>query len=346
MIKNLPRNWLCHGLFAQTDLLAGVLPRSGIHYVAGSDGEHRDAVLADLATAIASDAVTCGLSAPDDGGSRTSLSGFFGLPTGAASGVAAITGKGRAEALSRAVAANAAARGISRPLPIAVMAGYSAEASGFRLHELEQHFRAEHGVGIGLLIVDLALPQGELLALQRPGRAILAVGESAPVALAQGSVVLAVSGGRMTLARPLDGKRWARSFELTTVDGVPVLAPGGEAPVAAIWQAAKPIAAPEPVAKEPQPELPIVSRVALIISRGELAPEVRAKWADAGFTVVQSQDAALPRPGEIVGGKREIVIAAANDDQRIEELRGRVNRLGERAAELGVADVVMIRIAA
>ncbi|RTL81294.1 MAG: hypothetical protein EKK29_18270 [Hyphomicrobiales bacterium] len=196
---------------------------------------------------------------------------------------------------------------------------------------------------MGLIIVDLDLPQGELLALQRPGRAVLSVCEAAPTTLPAESVVLVAGEGRLTLATPADGKPWARSFELTTVDGAPVLVPGGEAPVASIWKP-QPVTVPAPVAKEPQPELPIASKVVVLIGRGEVSADVRSKWTVDGFVVVQRESDALPQPGEIEGGLREIVVAG--EDQRTEELKARATRLHWAAVERGVDSVVTIRVAA
>ncbi|MGJ0505773.1 MAG: hypothetical protein ACR652_01300 [Methylocystis sp.] len=276
---------------------------------------------------------------------RHSLASWFGRNTGGSYGVAIIGGRDKAAAISRAVQANALSRGVGRPIPIAVLPGYSAESFGFRAHELDQFFRAEHGVELGLIIAE-SLPPGELLSLSRR-YTVLAIGDEAPVSLAEGSVVIAVADGRMTAARPASGKPWARAFFLETivVGGVEslVLRPGAELPVANIWKPAP--ADPAPVAvTEPEPEWPIVHRVALVISRGELDPKVRLNWAAKGFTVVESHDAALAGAGDR-DGRTEIVIAAGNDDQRPEEIRGRVNRLGEQARELGVSDRVVIRAA-
>lgn len=351
MMNSIPRDWRIHGVFAQSQFMAGVLPRNGLHFFAGQQGHERDAVLADIATAIASDVVVCGLGAADKAGARSSLAGFFGLATGAACGVAVVTGKGRAEALSRNIAANALARSVSRQLPVAVMglAGTGVDhltGAHARLSELAELFEKERGVELGLVILDgLALPAGEIDAFCRAGRAVLVVSESAPAGVADETVILEIGDGRITAAKTASGETWARELELEVVkvQGVEslVVKPGKAVEPQPIWCAA-PVVAVAPVAKEPEP--PIVSRVALVVSRGELDPKVRMKWAGQGFDVVQSQEAALPQPGELVGGRREIVVAG--EDQLPAELKARVTRLKEDAIRLGVADVVTIRVAA
>jgi hypothetical protein len=348
MMNNIPRDWHVHGRFGQTELLA-VIPRHGLHYLAGKAGKERDAVIADIATATAGDMTICGLSAPDKAGARSSLSGFFGLPTGAATGVAVIASAEHADSLSRNIAANALARGVCRPLPVAVLgiAGVTAQhltGAHARIAELVKWFEAEHGMSMGLVILDLALPAGELLAFQRQGRAVLVAGDAAPAAL--DGVILEVGENRITLAKPAGGEpSWAREFALDVVsiggNDVHVIRPGKPVTPSPVWQATAP-AARKAVA--PEPELPITSKVVLIVSRGELSEEQKARWTDDDYSIVQSQQAALPKPGEIVGGRREIVVAG--DDQLPTELRARATRLEWEATARGVANDIIVRVAA
>lgn len=349
MMNNIPRDWHVHGRFAQTELLA-VIPRHGLHYLAGKAGKERDAVIADIATATASDMTICGLSAPDKTGARSSLSGFFGLPTGAATGAAVIASAEHADSLSRNIAANALVRGINRQLPIAVL-GIAGVGSGHltgahaRMAELAEWMRDEHGLDLGLVIIDLALPHGELLAFRREGRAVLSVCDAAPATV--DGVILEASDGRLTLAKPANGGDvWAREFALDTVmaGGVESLAvkPGKAVEPSPTWKAVASVAR-KVVA--PIPELQIVDRYALIISRGEIGAALRNKWTLQGFEVATNQNAALPKPGMIVGGKREIVIAG-DGDQIPTELKARATRLREEAARRGVDKDVTIRVAA
>jgi len=348
MIKNTVRDWRIHGAFAQTPLLAGVLPRSGLHYLTASDVQAKDAVIADLATAAASDIVAYGLSSPDAAGARSSLSGFFGHPVGSATPVAIITSADRADSLSRAVQANALARGVCRPIPIAVL-GLAGVGSGHltgahaRVAELAEWMQAEHGVSLGLVVLDLALPHGELNAFKRPDRAVLVAGDAAPAAL--DGVIIEVAADRLTVAKPATGEPWAREFalEAVRVEGLDALTvrPGKDVEPSPVWQAAKP-AARKVVA--PTPELPIVDRYALIVSRGELGTALRNKWLLEGYEIVQSEQAALPKVGEIEGGKREIIVAG--EDQLPSELRARATRLEWEAVARGVREDIIVRVAA
>jgi hypothetical protein len=347
MTKSLPREWRIHGQFAQTNLLAGILPRSGVHFLAGPQGHERDALVADVAVAVASDVVTCGLSEPDHNGARSSLSGFFGLNTGAATGVAIITDAKRADSLSRAIAASSLARGVSRPLPIAVLGIKGTDAQALtaahaRIAELQEWMQTD-GVGLGLVIFDLALPHGEDLAFQREGRAVLCVCDVAPAA--PDGVIIELGDNRLTFAKPAQGEPWAREFGLDVVkvqDAEALVArPGKAVEPAPAWRAA-PVAARKVVA--PVPELPVIDRYALIVARGEISTALRDRWTLQGFEVASSQEAALPKPGEIVGGRREIIVAG--EDQRPEELKARATRLKEEAVRRGVANVVTIQVAA
>jgi hypothetical protein len=294
MMKNFPRDWAIHGQFAQTELMAGVLPRHGVHSIVGKSDD-RDAALAELATVIASTPATC------SGASRFGLS-----PSGSASGVAIISGNERADSISRAVATAAMGRGVRNPIPVAVLgvSGVHLEGIHARINELSAWFEAEYGVGLGLVVIDLALSRGELLQFARQGRAALVVGNEA--AAGADGVVVSVEADRLDVAA-----------------------------------AAKPVVR-KAAAKEP--ELPITSKVALIVARGEISTALRNRWTLQGFEVATSQEAALPKPGDIVGGRREIVIAG--EDQRPEELRGRATRLREEAVRRGIDSDVLIRVAA
>jgi hypothetical protein len=110
MMNSFPRDWRIHGHFEQTELMAGVLPRHGVHFLTGANAPAKDAVLADIAVAAASDSISCGLSVPDENGARSSLNEFFGLPSGAATGVAILTNQDKADSLSRSIAAATLAR--------------------------------------------------------------------------------------------------------------------------------------------------------------------------------------------------------------------------------------------
>lgn len=337
--KDSPRGWQVHGDYPAS-AIAGTLPRHSVHYLAGPAGKERTALTVDIAVAAASSVATCGMSTE-----RASLAGFMRQPAGSSIGVAIITPKPCADPMRRAIEANTMARGVRSPVPVAVTGDWRSEASGRMLSELEAFFVKQHGVQIGLIIVDMPLPHGELMSLARADRAVLAVQDEAPVAMQNGGVVLALGDGpRLTALNPVRGEPWSRAFslELVTIGGDEclVVRPGEELlPPVRKPQAAQ---APALVAAQ-EPELPITSRVVLIVSRGEIAPEVRSKWEAMGFEVVQRESAALPRVGQIVLGRREIVVSG--EDQRPEELRARVTRMKEEAMRLGVAGDVLIRAA-
>lgn len=102
--------WTKHGESAQTSLLAGIMPRSSIHFLTGPEKSGRTSIAADIAVAIAAGDVGCGLSAPDKSGVRTSLAGVFGHATGAPAGVAIITEERNVGAIGNAIHAAALER--------------------------------------------------------------------------------------------------------------------------------------------------------------------------------------------------------------------------------------------
>lgn len=300
--------------------------------------------MADLAAAVASDAATCGLSAPDGAEMRASLSGFFRLPTGEMSGVAIITSSARADALSRAIAAATLARGVSKQIPVAVLGTHHVTGAHSRLNELASYFEAEDGVALGLLIINAELTHAELLAFQRQGRAVLAVCAEAPADAA--GVVLEVGDGRLTASKTASGEPWAREFALDVVkvEGVEalVLKPGKAVSPAPVWKAAPPaVIAPVP----PAPEIPITSRTVLFFERGEVPAAERAKWTGQGYAIARGQDDALPAPGQLVGERREIVVVGLGD-HRPEDVESVANQLEQRAVARGVGRDVVIRVAA
>ncbi|CAJ0860374.1 hypothetical protein AMST5_01296 [freshwater sediment metagenome] len=214
-----------------------------------------------------------------------------------------------------------------------------------RLNELAAWFEAEHGVALGLLIIDAELSYIEFHAFQRQGRAVLVVCAEAPADAA--GVVLEVGKSRVTAAKTASGEPWAREFDLeaVTVDGteVRVIKPGKAVSPAPAWRAAAPAVIIAPLAKKPEPK--ITSKVVVIRARGELSQAMRARWAEQDFVIVENSDDALPKPGEIKDGERRLIQVDGIDQNHV-DLLSVANRLRWKAIERGVSNDVVILPAA
>jgi hypothetical protein len=235
MKTNKLRDWRIHGSLAQSALMASVLPRGAVSYVSGEPGDARDAIVASLATAVASDVTICGLS--DE---RASLAGFFHLPAQRAEGVAIVTA-GDAERVSRSIAATALARGIQRPLNIGVLGVKGATATQLtgihaRLAELADHFEE----GVGLVVLDIcSIHQREILQFAQHGRAVLVVGNEAP-ASASGAI-LELASDRLTVSHA--GCQSALKFDPVSASNIDpfvarVVTEGGRSPTGVTTHAA------------------------------------------------------------------------------------------------------------
>jgi hypothetical protein len=185
------RNWRLHGVYEESPLMAGVLPRYGVNFVVGDPGEARDAAIAHLATCVASTPATC------------AGNGRFGLsPSGSASGVAIVTSKDRAETIHQAIADAALARSVGRQLPIGALGIRGASAANLTsahacIAELADWMRAEHSAELGLVILDIALPHKEALEFARAGRSVLVVANEA--AAGADGVVISVEADRLAV---------------------------------------------------------------------------------------------------------------------------------------------------
>jgi hypothetical protein len=62
MTNGVPANCSIHGKPAKTPLLAGIVPRQGVHYLNVANRTVSAPLIADIAIAVASDSTACGLS--------------------------------------------------------------------------------------------------------------------------------------------------------------------------------------------------------------------------------------------------------------------------------------------
>lgn len=330
------------------------LPERGFHYITGPYDDANMAIAAELAVSVAAGDVGGGLSEPDQEGVRHAMGGFFGLPTGAAGGVAILTH--RPAAMERAVEAAARSRGVTAPLPIAFAAprGDSmarALAHGeFRLSAL----REAMGDNLLLVIVDglSASPRSRqdvvrgLTGLEDflACAVVIMAAEPFGVPSAHESSELEVANGVVTF-HPAAGEGWARKFTLDRIrllDGEADAVCPGEA-VAFTPKPAKALKAGKVVASLPEPK--IEQNVILALGGYGLHPGEAKRWP-AGAIFVRSQQDAVAA-ASAVEGLTQIIIVRDHADKavlHIEEgrLRSAIGRNLERRVIVTVSDKMLI----
>lgn len=339
-------NWTRHGR-SPTPLLAGVLPRTGVHFLIGDEKSGKSSIAADLAVAIVAGDVGCGLGAPNSGGARRSLAGFFGHAAGAPSGVAIIADTRHAASISNAIDAAALARGVVGALPISwITSNRLNSADGLR--DMAGHV-SRHGDVLSLVIIDevsFADPEIGLsvLAIERSARcAVLVICKEPPASLVlPATAVLETSNGVLTLAKAASGEQWAREFSLDRimlgdVEAV-AIKPGKVAAVAPNFKYVAP-AVPVPTS---EPERPIVSRVVLIVSGDRRTSEERARWPGFDGFARSIGDAVLAVELNSAKGRTEIVIA---EPARGWDVREEAQRLETELKTKGLLDAALVSIA-
>lgn len=299
--------WKLMGESATHDLVAGVLPANGMHFLACENDDTRKAIVADLAAAIASGNIA---NLVQDGKKSTDgwrlESGFLGLATGERKGVAIV-----GAATWNDVKAAAAWRG-QDDLPIAVSTSHLSDIVSVRLHDLR------HEINVGLVIVhaDWSRGVGEIRRIlnYRGDFAVLVVSADEPPAnvIQADSRVLRVADGSLTLAHPKTAAPWARSFSLEAIKieggkahGVRAGSEGASAPEFVM-------AAPEAPAPQEQPGY----AGAIIYTVGALYglhPSEAQRWPEGAIFVEKPQDVA--RAAKDIDGRVQVIVALAPDSK-------------------------------
>lgn len=339
--------WTYHGAPPATSLLAGILPRNGIHFLIGAEKSGKSSVAADIAVAVAAGDVGCGLSAPDSGGARASLAGFFGHAVGAPAGVAIITDPKHAESISSAINAAALARGVTGSLPISWIASnrlHSADGLRDMAGRVSRHLDGESLVIIDE--IDFADPEMSLSvqAIQRAAKCAVLVVCKKPLTslLGADSIILETSDGVLTLAKSASGEPWAREFSLDRI----IL---GDAEAVAVRSGKVAAFAPRylyimPAAPAPklEPEKPIVARIVLAMSGAKITDEERARWPGYDGFVRNIGDAVLAVEHNQANGRTEILIA---EPARGWDVRVEARRLETELKTKGLLDSAIINVA-
>ena len=342
--------WFKHGEHKRTALLAGVLPRQGVHYLSGPQGAGKTTILADLVVALAAGDAGCGLG-PTPGGMLGSLGGWFGHNVGAESRVAVVTSAEHLGALRASIDAAALARGVKGPLPILCSAPRGSLVSAVQNAEIRWHNAREELGGLDLIVIDDAtfgephehykLTKALLSIIGHfPCPVLVAVRELPQAAFDLAGAVLETnkdaSGGVLTLAK--GGEGWSRrfSFESIRLGGVEtrVVKPG--APTEFLPFHTAPAPAPEPV---PEPEVLIVSRLVYPIMAGDPTDAEKERWP--GY------DGWVANHGEIIAavernrtrGRTEITVAP---DFRGGTVRADVARVQTVLQSAGLAEFAIV----
>ncbi len=144
--------WFKHGEYQRTALLAGVLPRSGVHYLSGAHRSGKTTILADLVVALAAGDLGCGLGL-DSSGTRQSLSGWFGNAVGSPSRIAVACPLDDLDATRAAIEACALARGVTAQLPIALWGQHGDFVATLRDGTVRWHEARDELGGLDLIVV-------------------------------------------------------------------------------------------------------------------------------------------------------------------------------------------------
>ena len=205
--------WRLHGETSCRDLIAGVLPANGMHFLVCAEDDTRRAIVADLAVSIAAGNMARDVvqEAKKADGWRI-VGGFLGLQTGEPCGVAVI-----GSATQTDIDVAAAWRGIKSFPPIAVSAAPKNDIVSARLHDL----RSEMDVGIVIVEADWSRGIDEVKRIlnYRGDFAVLAVSATEPPAnvMQDDSRVLRAQAGQLSIAHPAIAKPWSRSFSLEAI---------------------------------------------------------------------------------------------------------------------------------
>lgn len=143
--------WRLYGESSCNDLIAGLLPANGMHFLVCADDDTRKAVVADMAVANASGNVGSIVQEAKKADGWRFASGFLGLEVGEAKGVAII-----GAATWNDVKAAAAWRG-QDDLPIAVSTSHLNDVVSVRLHDFADAIKP---TPLGLVVVSANWSRG------------------------------------------------------------------------------------------------------------------------------------------------------------------------------------------
>lgn len=209
-------NWKLHGEATTRDLIAGLLPSSGMHFIVCENDDERRAIVADMAVAIASGNVANIVQEAKKAEGWRVEGGFLGLQTGERKGVAIIGAAKQSD-----MAAAAAWRAIKSPLPIAVSTALKDDVVSARLHDLSDGIRP---TPLGLVVVSANWSRGveevrRILNFGNGSWATIVVSAEAPptTMIRDGSRVIRVADRSLSLAHPATVTPWSRSFGLEAI---------------------------------------------------------------------------------------------------------------------------------
>jgi hypothetical protein len=291
--------WRLAGETTQSDLVNGLLPNSGLHFLVCADDDTRKAIVSDLAVSIAAGNVANIVQEAKKADGYRLSGGFLGLQAGETCGVAIIEATTQTD-----IDAAVAWRGIKSFPPIAVSTAPMNDIVSSRLHDL----RSEMNVGLVLVLADWSRGVEEIKRIlnYRGEFAVLVVSATKPPAnVMQGDArVIRVENGQLSLAHPATATPWSRSFSLELIHMASGKAwgvrPGAEA--VSVPQFAP--AAPEPT---PPPREAYAGTVIYWRSVFGLHPLEAERWPEGAIFAEQPYDAA--RAASEIEGRVEIILA-------------------------------------
>lgn len=291
--------WKFAGEVPHNDIVQGIIPSSGMTFLVAPNEDERRAIVADLAVAVAGGNV--GAVVPDGkkpGDGWRLDSGFLRIATCDACGVAIIGACGDGD-----IKAAMAWRGVKANPPIAVSTAPKNDIVSARLHDLR------HEINVGLVIVAADWSRGvdeiKRVLNYLGDFAALVVSATEPPAtmIRDGSRVLRVADGSLTLSHPATATPWARSFTLE-----PVRMTSGQAHGVRSTGDAASVPQFAPVAPDaPQPREAYAGHVVCWRSVFGLHPSEPSRWPEGAHFEEQPFEAA--RAASEIDGRVQIIVA-------------------------------------
>jgi hypothetical protein len=332
--------WKLMGESATHDLVAGVLPANGMHFLIAPNEDERRAIVADMCVAIASGNI--GTLVQDGKKSIDGWrieSGFFGLDVGKQNGVAIIEAAGHTD-----VKTAAAWRGVKSDLPIAISTASKSDIVSARLHDL----RGEMNVGLVIVAANWSRGVDEVKRIlnYRGDFAVLVVSATEPPANVIGTEtrVLRAENGQLSIAHPATAKPWSAPFTLEPIR----MASGQAYGVRAGSEAAS---VPEIVRAAPEAPQPREAYAGVVVyavgarSYG-LHPSEAVRWPEG--TIFAEQPEEVAEAAREIAGKVQIIVALgmdskadANEERRRVQTACEMAKIGDRV-DVGVASRTLL----
>lgn len=329
-------SWRLHGETPCRDLVAGLLPAHGQHFIIAPNEDERRAIVAGLSVAIAAGNVAADVvqeSKKSDGWRLAS--GFLGLATGEPCGVAIVGAATQAD-----IAVAAAFRGIKSRLPIATSTASKNDIVSARLHDL----RSDMNVGLVVVTADWSRGVDEVKRIHnyRGDFAVLVVSATEPPEslVKSDAHVLRVENGELALAHPATATPWSVGFSLE-----PIKIGVGKA--WGVRLSAEAVSVPQfaPGAEEaPQPREAYAGVVIYAVGARSygLHPSEPARWPEGARFEEQPFEAA--RAASEIEGRVQIILALGPESKLDpKEERRRINTA---LAQFKIAQRVDVTIAA